>query len=481
MKRWYASERPGKWYCDITKGHFLLIWKRTETAPHRVAGRGNFWYGIKNWKSTNWVLGPRRAVTLEKAKEGALALWKEWLKGPHMLFNPLKAVFCGPHCKSGFRSDRASGMIYGAIHEVDARGKRTGKVWAHEEYSELSGKCAYCGAQVRKDRRPPMLFNSRRSRKNPMDIGVAWTGNKAAFVSPVGNYGEVGYSELAMHVGIAGKKVVQYALWSDRGRWPYVRWAQVMTTDGRVTDGLPHEVLPAEVIQSLPGDYSSPKLPTGTKGKVGFLFNRKAKAKAKVNPMNEREWWAWAKKDLEYKPAEQRRSRIEQIVSAYVWHKPPEQVRAMLWSMVSGARARRNSTKGPYQFAEKKKQYEGYTLEQLRFAQKDSAQAARAMKDHDRMAENWYWDDHFTISDEIRRRTGQKTGINPGRRGRKSGYKTFFVARFRPPYPQRGEFWTASTVIDVLPATVVGHVYKISAPTRALALAEAKAAHAKGR
>jgi hypothetical protein len=68
--------------------------------------------------------------------------------------------------------------------------------------------------------------------------------------------------------------------------------------------------------------------------------------------------------------------------------------------------------------------------------------------------------------------------VNP-RRVRRS--KTYFVARFRPPYPQRGEFWTASESIDTLPATVVGGVYKISAANRVTALAQAKAAHARGR
>lgn len=72
-------------------------------------------------------------------------------------------------------------------------------------------------------------------------------------------------------------------------------------------------------------------------------------------------------------------------------------------------------------------------------------------------------------------------GLTPNSRRRGSGLKTYYVARFRPPYPQRGEFWTANEMIDLLPATVVGHVYKVSAPTRALALAEAKAAHGRGK
>jgi hypothetical protein len=64
---------------------------------------------------------------------------------------------------------------------------------------------------------------------------------------------------------------------------------------------------------------------------------------------------------------------------------------------------------------------------------------------------------------------------------KKPRVKTFYVARFRPPHPSRGEFWAVTTSVDELPSTVVGNFYKISAPTRALALAEARAAHARGK
>lgn len=82
-----------------------------------------------------------------------------------------------------------------------------------------------------------------------------------AWVSRPGDYGEVGYSELAMHARIAGRPVVQYALFSTDDRLPFVTYALVMTKDGVVTEGFPHEVLPPEVIRSLPGDYSSPRIP----------------------------------------------------------------------------------------------------------------------------------------------------------------------------------------------------------------------------
>jgi hypothetical protein len=121
-------------------------------------------------------------------------------------------------------------------------------------------------------RYPGVLGNRRRSRRNPHDIATAWTGKKADYVSPVGDYGAVGYSELAMHVGASGKRVVQFALWSEKDRWPNVTWAQIKTSDGKITDGTPHEVLPPDVLRSLPGSYDRPKLPhRGQK----MMFNRR--------------------------------------------------------------------------------------------------------------------------------------------------------------------------------------------------------------
>lgn len=67
---------------------------------------------------------------------------------------------------------------------------------------------------------------------------------------------------------------------------------------------------------------------------------------------------------------------------------------------------RKNGTKGPYPFSDKQRQYRAYTVPQLRFALKDAAETARIWKGQDPATENWYRDDVFTISDEIRRREG---------------------------------------------------------------------------
>jgi len=182
----------------------------------------------------------------------------------------------------------------------------------------------------------------------------------------------------------------------------------------------------------------------------------KTKNNPKMNPMSEREWWAWAKKDLEYKPSEQWRARIERMVHAYRWHKPPEQVRAMLWSMrpkVNSRRARRNISLPSADIFEAS----AYGL----------TPNARRRANPSEPPTIWR-----------KRRRGKKTLHY---RGPDPRFKTYYVARFRPPYPQRGEFWTASEMIDLLPATVVGGVYKISASNRVAALAQAKAAHARGR
>jgi hypothetical protein len=103
-----------------------------------------------------------------------------------------------------------------------------------------------------------------RSRRNPWDVAVAWTGKKAGYVSPVGNFGKTGWSELAMHTGGAGKHVVRFALWRRpskgySGPVNRVTWAQVEYSDGKILDGLPAEVLPEGVRQLI--GYSSPVMP----------------------------------------------------------------------------------------------------------------------------------------------------------------------------------------------------------------------------
>jgi hypothetical protein len=63
---------------------------------------------------------------------------------------------------------------------------------------------------------------------------------------------------------------------------------------------------------------------------------------------------------------------------------------------------------------------------------------------------------------------------NRARRNAPSRLQTYYVAKYRPAYPQKGEFWTASTVIDTLPPTVVGKLFKIAARTKADAIREAQ-------
>jgi len=108
-----------------------------------------------------------------------------------------------------------------------------------------------------------------------MPIGTAWTGHKANFISPKGNYGIVPSSELAMSTRIADMPVVQFALFSDKKRWPHVTWAHVMTPDGFVTDGLPSEVLPAEVRRTL-GGFGNEKMPKGASQRQEYVANPRA-------------------------------------------------------------------------------------------------------------------------------------------------------------------------------------------------------------
>jgi hypothetical protein len=107
----------------------------------------------------------------------------------------------------------------------------------------------------------------RRTRRNPHSLEVAWTGKRASYVSPVGNYGTTGHSELAMHTGGAGKAVVRFALWKRPAKgWSgpadAVQWAQVEYPNGKILDGTPHEVLPPEVLRIIGrGNYGSPRMP----------------------------------------------------------------------------------------------------------------------------------------------------------------------------------------------------------------------------
>lgn len=65
------------------------------------------------------------------------------------------------------------------------------------------------------------------------------------------------------------------------------------------------------------------------------------------------------------------------------------------------------STKGPYPFADKARQYKGFSDEGLAWSVKDAAEARDACATFDPVAEAWYADDVATISAEIKRREGR--------------------------------------------------------------------------
>ncbi len=106
--------------------------------------------------------------------------------------------------------------------------------------------CSYCRKKARVRRNRP--------------IDTAWTGKKADFLSKKGDYGPAPYSELAMHTGAAGARIVRYALFSDGSRWPWVTWAHIETSTGQVLDGTPGEVLPSDVRRRL-GGFGNEKMP----------------------------------------------------------------------------------------------------------------------------------------------------------------------------------------------------------------------------
>lgn len=123
---------------------------------------------------------------------------------------------------------------------------------------------------VREIKPPGVYANGKRKRccNNPAHrramrnraIDTAWTGKKADFVSKRGDYGAAPHSELAMHTGTAGARIVRFALFSDANRWPFVTWAHIETSTGRVLDGTAGEVLPTDVRRKL-GGFGNEKMP----------------------------------------------------------------------------------------------------------------------------------------------------------------------------------------------------------------------------
>lgn len=73
------------------------------------------------------------------------------------------------------------------------------------------------------------------------------------------------------------------------------------------------------------------------------------------------------------------------------------------------AQLKTEGTKGAYPFADKEKQYRGYSDDELAYAKADASDASKNMKGHDVSAENWYRDDVSTIGQEIQRRRGKKS------------------------------------------------------------------------
>jgi len=70
-----------------------------------------------------------------------------------------------------------------------------------------------------------------------------------------------------------------------------------------------------------------------------------------------------------------------------------------------------------------------------------------------------------------KRRRGKRTTHFKGPDPR---YRTYYVALASRSYPMKGRYWTASTVVDALPPTVVGKLYKIAARSKVAAIKEAR-------
>ena len=180
------------------------------------------------------------------------------------------------HTLSSFRGPGASFGAKSHVRQIRARAAHGGDYFT-------GWKAGYA---MLKNRGKTM---KRRTRRNPHALDVAWTGKKANYVSPRGNYGETGHSELAMHTGGAGKAVVRFALWKRPakgygGPIDAVQWAQVEYPDGKILDGTPHEVLPSAVLRIIGrGNYGSSRMPR-RKEKLALWALSKGVAGVASNP-----------------------------------------------------------------------------------------------------------------------------------------------------------------------------------------------------
>lgn len=178
-----SPEMPGNRY--VTDGRALRVWGHVvaEKVPGgiRLSDAGYQTLLTKNVLNTvldalghsrisqmrhRWYIGSREWPGEAVIPTGALANRRRSAAARNGVHRRGPAVFCTAACKSGFISDRRSGLIYPAIHESDAQGKRTGKWWRHEEYSGTSGTCAYCGKKIVKKPRRILPHTNPRARRN---------------------------------------------------------------------------------------------------------------------------------------------------------------------------------------------------------------------------------------------------------------------------------------------------------------------------
>lgn len=58
-----------------------------------------------------------------------------------MICKRYRARFCHSGCRSAFREDRRAGLIYMSVRAPEG-------TYTHEQFSLLSGCCAYCNTRV---------------------------------------------------------------------------------------------------------------------------------------------------------------------------------------------------------------------------------------------------------------------------------------------------------------------------------------------
>ena len=214
-----------------------------------------FQYKIVGRNGVTWVQGNASRIVdaMRRVEEGMKTVLKNGARRNSEAVVVAKDPTGATHTLTHFKG---SGSSFGAkmhVRQIRQRAAHGGDFFTGWKAGYAMLRNGACRKKVCKNP------HHRRSLRNRA-IDTAWTGKKADFVSKRGDYGAAPYSELSMHTGAAGARIVRFALFSDANRWPWVTWAHIETSSGQVLDGTPGEVLP-DVVRRKLGGFGNEKMP----------------------------------------------------------------------------------------------------------------------------------------------------------------------------------------------------------------------------